>query len=393
VTVVLPRRRAAAVFLVSACLAAAGGTAAAECGAPLRSPARCAQIAAAEALLAGGQAGEALLAFEQITALEHATDIELGLLRSQLQAGQFRRALAFAAHTAGAHGSDAGGAALYVWLLHLSGQQAFGTRVLRQARARLPADALLADVERRLAAGAATASGALLVAPTRFAPYASGDQPAGAVALVASGLLIDQGRRALVPARSVRGAERIWARDGLGRTVEARLARDGSASTSFVVLDLLRPLAAPDDPAFDTVLIDAFPGSPASVATYADAADAGPAWPWLHIGFLGPVDADGSRRLGIALPAHTLPGAPVFDRFGRVVGLALAGASGEHRLLPVAQIRAGRAATPNPPAVASAHLPADELYERALNVTLQVLVVGGDPRQRWEALAPGSSSP
>ena len=55
-----------------------------------------------EALLASGKVAEARDAFEQAAALEHAADIELGILRSQMQAGHYRQALDFAAHTAGA---------------------------------------------------------------------------------------------------------------------------------------------------------------------------------------------------------------------------------------------------------------------------------------------------
>lgn len=353
-----------------------GSAVAAECGPPARPAARCAQIAAAEALLARGDAGEALQAFEQAATLEHATDIELGLLRSQLQMGQFRRALAFAAHTAGAHGSDAGGAALYAWLLQLSGQRAFGARVLQQARARLPEDALLADVEQRLASGVASASGALLVAPTRFAPHASGDLPAGPVELVASGLLLDQGRRAVVPAHAVQGAARIWVRDGLGHTAEARPAR-ATRTAPLAVLELLRPLGAPDEALLDAVATDAFPGSPASVVGYAGAADAGPAWPWLHTGFLGAAGADGQRRLGIDLPVHLLSGGPVFDLSGRLVGLTLGGANEGRLWLPASalapELGLPRAARSGP----AARLPADELYERSLRLTLQVLVAPG----------------
>ena len=52
----------------------------------------------------------------------HAADTEIALVRGHMQAGDYRRALAFGAHTAGAHLDVVGGSLLYVWLLHAGGQ-------------------------------------------------------------------------------------------------------------------------------------------------------------------------------------------------------------------------------------------------------------------------------
>jgi hypothetical protein len=87
-------------------------------------------------------------------------------------------------------------------------------------------------------------------------------QAAGrAVGLVARGLLLDHGRRAVVPAQAVQGAARIWVRNGLGRTAEARPKRETGAP-AFVMLEFRRPLGAPDDAALDTLATGVFAGSP-----------------------------------------------------------------------------------------------------------------------------------
>lgn len=355
-------------------LAAAAMTAAAQAPPCFAAPLRCQQMAEAEALLSRGDAAGAALGFDGAALREHAVDIELGLLRSQLQAGEFRRALAFASHTAGAHGADAGGSALYVWLLHASGQAAFGQRLLAQARARVPDDPRLAELQRILMDTPAAATPTLLELPARLAPYASGVAVAADARLVASGLLVDAGRAALVPAGHVGRASRLWVRDGLGRTAQARVERR-SDDTATALLRLDPPLDPPAPLSWETAPLDAFPGSPAYAASYARRPDVQPAWPWMHSGFLGSVDASGHRRqLGVGIGEAALDGGPVFDGSGRLVGLAVGDAT-SRELVTVGRLRADFDAVL--PAAAKAagagRIAPDLLYERALQLTLQVL--------------------
>lgn len=357
-------------------LAGAAVAAVAQAPACLSSPLLCRQMAEAEALLSRGDAAGAALGFDQAALRAHAVDIELGLLRSQLQAGEFRRALAFASHTAGAHAADAGGSALYVWLLHASGQAAFGQRLLAQARARLPDDPRLAELQSVLADTPAAATPPLLEPPARLAPYASGSVVAPATRLVAAGLLVDAGRAALVPAGRVDGASQLWVRDGLGRTARARVERHGfDGATALLHLD--PPLDLPAPPGWEAAARDAFPGSPAYVASYARRDDDQPAWPWLQAGFLGGVDASGQRQqLGVQVGDSALGGGPVFDASGRLIGLAL-GDAAARELIPIGRLRTDfDAVLPAPTSAAAAgRVAPDLLYERALRLTLQVLAI------------------
>ena len=55
----------------------------------------------------------------------HAPDTEAAQVRAHMQAGDYRRALAFGAHAASAHRRDwPAGTALYAWLLQAGGQAA-----------------------------------------------------------------------------------------------------------------------------------------------------------------------------------------------------------------------------------------------------------------------------
>lgn len=94
------------------------------------------RLAEAEVALARGDAALAMERFERAAAREHALDIELGLVRSLMQTGDYRRALSFASHSAGAHGDEPNGAAAYAWLLHPGAQPAIAMRARTFARAR-----------------------------------------------------------------------------------------------------------------------------------------------------------------------------------------------------------------------------------------------------------------
>jgi hypothetical protein len=126
-----------------------------------------------EAALARGDVANAVNSFERAATMMHAADAEMGLVRAYMQSGAYRPALTFAAHAAGAH-RDAPALVLYAWLLHAGGQSAFAQRVLDQAEARHPGDALVAQAREQLQSRAPIASGALLSAPWRTAPFDTG---------------------------------------------------------------------------------------------------------------------------------------------------------------------------------------------------------------------------
>lgn len=302
-----------------------------------RPPERSALLERAEAALAHGDATAALHDFERAAEQEHAADIELGLVRSLMQAGEYRRALAFAAHTAGAHGSEAGAAALYARLLQIGG---LGARAPRDA----PADAPL----------------------PRLAPFAAGDAPPPNARVIGSGVLIDAGRHALVPLAALREVNALWLRNGLGRSVQASIEQRMDA-LGVALLRLDAPLAAA---AITLPARDAFPGAPGHAVEFESASGAAPAWPLLRTGFIG-MPAGGGQRLGIELPAGPR-GGPVFDAAGQLIGIALS-ADGSDRLLPVSALRASLGETTRGAGAPAPRMPLDQIYENALRLTLQLI--------------------
>lgn len=324
----------------------------------------------AEAALAGGDAEKAEQGFDRAALILHSADTEMGLVRSYMQSGQYRRALAFGAHTAGAHLDAVGGAALYAWLLHAGGQDVIARKLLADAQARAPSQPLVASVGRELASGAPHASGEMLLPPARLAPYGdSTGLPRGAH-MVAAGTLVDEGRTALVPARAVAGGRRLWVRNGLGQLVPASPLQ-GRGAGGIALLRLGSPLPAPS---LGMVPADVFPGAVAFAVGYAQAGGAGAAWPLLRTGFVGAArDAQGDRDLDASMHQGMAPGGPVFDQAGRFAGVALSDGAGV-RLVAATRLReafAGRVALPV--SRDGGRLGPDAVYEAALRSTLQVI--------------------
>ncbi len=344
-------RRAVLAVLLAPALAGAHG--AREGGAAVA-----AALAVGEAALARGDTAAALQAFEQAAALHHAADIEMGLVRAWMQGGEYRRALAFCAHTAGGHRDDAAPGALYAWLLRLGGQGAAAQRVMDDTRTRWPADPVVSAAVRQFASAWPVAEGVLAEAPHRLAPY-SAAPPAGRILGTGVRVGLDL---ALAPLEA--GLSRVGVRDGLGRFAEAAVVQDTGLPAGLVCLRFTTHLGAVAS--LPVAARDPFAGSAGYTVTYGNGADGAPAWPWLHAGFGGGFDGAGPRRrLGIDVPAGARGGV-LFDTSGYLAGL-VDGAG----WWPVSLLRPWL----DSPSPAAPRAASDEVYERAMSSTLQVMSI------------------
>lgn len=341
------------------------------------------QLDDGERLLAAGETGAAQEAFNRAALMLHAPDTEAALVRTYMQAGEYRQALAFGAHAAGAHRREwPAGMALYAWLLQAGGQGVVALRMLDEALALTPDDAALRQARGQLARPWPTAEGLLRTRPLQVAPNALGQTvPEGAQA-VGSALLVQDGHAALVPAALLGpvadGRARVWLRNGLGQTVAARPDVHDPA-LGLVLLRLPSPLpgCGPSGGARAP-----FGGSPGYLVEYAPDPLGAPAWPLLRQGFFARLStAPGPRPLGIDAPAGPR-GGPVFDAFGQVAGIAVH-LEGADRLVPAASLTAhfGAALLPvapsdsGAPTTPAARADVDAVYEQSLRCALQVLVV------------------
>lgn len=341
-------------------------------------------LATGETALARADAVAALDAFERAALILHAADSEIGVVRSHMQAGDYRRALAFGAHTAGAHLDVARGALMYAWLLQVGGQPGIAQRLLADTEARGPNSPLVKAVRQQLRLGAPRATGQLLAPPMRLAPYGDKRGLPAAAHVAGSAVLLPGGNAAVLPLGLLPRSGKLWLRNGLGQlaaaSVEKRLPRIGVA-----LVRLERPL--PVSKEFQVAAREAFPGSAGFTVEYVSAPDAEPAWPVLRTGFLGSTSGDsGERLLGIDMPAGPR-GGPVFDGAGQLIGLALPGVPGKggDRLVAVSQlikvlgsaVVAGQATAldSSAPAGAKPREAVDKIYENSLKTTLQVVTV------------------
>ncbi len=354
-----------------------------EAAAAARLPRRIALLARAQGELERGDAAQALDDFERAAMMLHAADAELGLIRAAMQDGQYRRALAFCAHTAGEHTDAADGAALYAWLLRIGGQDELAARTLAEARARMPGDPVAAAVSTAFTEHPAVATGVLLQASHRMAPWpVTGDaqaSPPASARLAGNGTLLDDGATALVPLAGLKAGAGalVWVRNGLGQATEATVdpAPPALAAHGLARLRLRTALSAgtPRESAARTP----YAGSPGYALAYGPAP--GPAWPALTQGFLGSAKGDaGERRLGFG----SAPGAPVFDATGALIGVVLDAGDAPSTWLP-ASTWAPPSAPASPPAAAAqapralALAAPGDIYEVGLRRALQVLVDRG----------------
>jgi exonuclease VII small subunit len=348
---------------------------------------RVALLEQGEAALAHGRSDQALRLFEKAAAMAHTADTELALVRTHLQTGAYQQAIAFSAHTAGAHRQVPEGAALYAWLLAIGGQREAADKLLDAADERFGRNPLLNSVRRLIDDLAGEPPDDLSV---RLMPYAQSSADANAThlpsraAVVSSGVLIDEGRRALVPLSSLSGKSPVWVRDGLGQSSRAQVERhDSPLGLALVRLEKPFALQSPPRALGDTAVPlplpawaekDPFPGSPAYAVEFRPSTSGAPAWPRLSSGFHGlPAAQTGLRGLAIDGPAGPAGGA-VFDAAGHCAGLLMPTATAR-QMIPMSKLRRafGTLLGPATPLTPGQRATVEAVYEGALRVTLQVI--------------------
>lgn len=326
-------------------------------------------LAEGEALLASGDAEAALEVLRRAADLAHTPQIECTITRAQVQAGAYRHALAFGAHAALSHRGFAQAMALYAWLLHVGGQSVIAARLLDDALQRAPDDAVLRLARDELARPWPQPEGPLRQAPLRCAPHTHGAVVPPAVQVTGTAVLAADGRRALVARADMDGASHCWLRNGLGRTVRAE-AESGTGPWTVLRCEVPLPV-----PALKASPAPVFAGSPVATCEYAATPHGEASWPVLRQGFAARLPSPGPRPLGIALPPGPR-GGPVFDRGGRLAGVAHAGVAGD-QLIAATELPLGFAADTT---ATAAEAPLDGVYETALLLTLQLLAPVSAPR-------------
>jgi hypothetical protein len=313
----------------------------------------------AEGLLKKLDGNAALNIFEQAALIVHASEVEIGIVRSHMQAGQFQRALAFCAHAAGAHLDEPAPTLLYAQLLKLSGQMPHAEKLMTEYRARFKANAATSEV-------------------ARLSPYFDARGLPTSAKMLGSGLVLPTGTRAVIPAVMVSARTKaLWIRYGTGflrkASVEKIVSKDGLA-----ILKIDNPLESKGKPELAITSKPAFPGSIAYAMHFID--QMALSWPSLWSSFVGePAKISTGRRL-IDLPEATARalGASLFDQTGAAIGLLVpVGASKKMQLVPISELDESSVANElskvNQGVNRGAKIASERIYEIGLNHSVQIL--------------------
>ncbi len=327
----------------------------------------------AEAALARRDVLAAEALFDRAANILHAADTEIGLVRTYMQAGAYRRALAFGAHTAGVHLDVVGGSALYAWLLQVGGQHVLAQRLLNDTLARQPDNTFMLAVAKQLGRDTPLADAALQVPPTRLAPYGDTQGLASHARVAGSAVLLSDGVHVLAPLALLPASGKVWVRNGLGQLRKARMHQRHRA-WGIAVLTLERALPVVEGLQSHTGAV--FPGSAGYALEYVTHPDADAAWPLLHVGFIGaPVGKGTQLALGVELKDGS-GGGPVFDAAGRLLGIAVAsGHAGPPRLVSTHDLQhlLGKPLALPAPTGPALRAMLDQLYEAGLKTALQLI--------------------
>lgn len=343
-----------------------------------------------EAALSSLNTEHAVRSFEMAAHISHEADAEAGLIRSYMQAGNYLQALSFAAHTAGVHLQEAGGAALYTWLLALGGQAVMARQLVNKAIEQSKTTSashreLLRLVQHQLRGPLPLAERDLLNAPYRMAPYARLADLPSRVRPLASATLINDGRAVLAPAASLANHPGPrWVRHALGevRRVQRHIIFD---SLGLAWLELKEPF--PTRNHSSTALLSTqrlFPGSVAYTVQYPPRRSAQAQWPVLNMGFVGSVTKNQNHQLDIPLPqqhrSHDRShyGGPVYNKAGQLMGVAMMlKGSTQLGLLPMSVVLSSLNANMISKSTRTADhvgdMSVERIYENSLQHTVEIL--------------------
>jgi hypothetical protein len=318
----------------------------------------------AEALLKKLDGTAALNLFEQAAQIVHSSEVEVGIVRAHLQAGQFQRAISFGAHASGAHLDEAAPSLLYVHLLKISGQTAHAEKLLNACRLRF-GDAGLKSVK------------------VKLSPYFDEIGLPAQAKMLGSGLRLPNDQGVAVPFSMLRGIKKFWVRLGSGVLAIAMPKRTYGTDG----LAILRVENLPNPPTVEPLIIArkaVFPGSVAFVMQFEQQLPL--SWPLLVPGFIGEPSTNTSSnaslterkgRRFVAIPSKVpmRSGATVFDQTGMAIGL-VAPFIGESKLekwqlIPCSEL--GLIASGLPNAYQGPKLAAEQIYQLGQNNMVQVI--------------------
>lgn len=315
--------------------------------------------------LSEGRTEQARNALEKASGNFHAMEIELGLIQTLMQAGEYRHALSAAAHTQAEHPDEIDSTLFYAWLMAIGGQTNPAIQLIEATIARYPDDAALTLMLTQIKSRQLNAAEIKTSDAIQLKPFTSkGNEITHPRKQLTSGILINDGKYVITSLAAIEQSKILQVRNGLGREVSARVEQNFPIA-KLAVLKLEKPIKTPKK----VILVEKtpFPGSPiyivGSTPTNSDEAD----WPQLKVDILGtPSSATPGYPLHVQ---NTAAGSGIFNQQGYLIGIV--DSDNNKIMLPLDALTAYKKLSKAPSA--SGKLAMDEIYENALSNVVQIL--------------------
>ena len=286
----------------------------------------------------------------------HSAEIELAMIQTLMQAGEYRHALSAAAHTQAEHKDFSDATLFYAWLLAIGGQTQPAKDLLTASLEHHPhpdLTRLLAQINKNQLNSNAFMSANIQLGPitdTKFLLKCK---------FLASGIVIDKNH--VITSRASLGKnKRFNMLDGLGHLFKARI--DETFTDIYLARLIIENPASTLTPV-EIVDTTPFPGTPIYSVGFPQ--DAKPNWPQLSIDILGAPVA-GTENTYLLNNVYIDSGTGLYNLSGLLIGIVISDGSDTRKArMLVSNLKSNeRKSAPR--------IPPDLVYEKALQTSVQL---------------------
>ncbi len=314
--------------------------------------------------LSEGHTDRARNKLEQAAGNFHAVEIELGLIQTLMQAGEYRHALSAAAHTQAEHPDTIDSTLLYAWLLAIGGQTTPALQLIETTLEKNPNNIALTLIKKQINARQLISSQIITSDAIQLKPFTSTKNVLNPRQYLTTGILINNGTYVITSLGAVENTKKLQIRNGLGREVSARIEQT-FPTAKLALLKLDNPIKT----TCEVTLTDKtpFPGNPIYIVGFTPLQNEQADWPQLKVDILGtaPFITSGYP---IHIPNATT-GSGIFNQQGNLIGIV--DSDNNKIMMPLDALAARKKLLKSiSPAT---KLTMDDIYEMALNNTVQVL--------------------
>lgn len=315
--------------------------------------------------LSEGRTEHARNTLEQAVGNFHAVEIELGLIQTLMQAGEYRHALSAAAHTQAEHPKLADSALFYAWLLAIGGQTNPAIQLLETTLSLVPDNSALTLMLQQIKTNKLVSAEIKTSDAIQLKPFTSKKNASvNPRKYLTTGILINDGKYVITSLAAVEQTKTLQVRNGLGREVNARVEQT-FPTVKLAALKLDKPIKT----TIEITLAEktSFPGSPIYILGFTPLQDDQADWPQLKVDILGTAPSITSGY-PIHIPNATT-GSGIFNQQGNLIGIV--DNDNNKIMMPLDALTAYKKSSKA--TTASGKLAMDEIYENALSNLVQVL--------------------